>query len=139
MTTIQTPDQAAETRDYRKGCGWCESASCDAGSECTSATELEACNGLSPEDIEALGLVPPEAVLTEILPSDQDELLAAIEADEVGERSQRLMSEAVECCSYTTTALKAMAAWLASVDDAEGAELVLRFAAEMARHEAVTL
>ncbi len=77
--------------------------------------------------------------VTEVTAEQIAEGVAVIEADEVSELQQRAMNTAIECGTYTATALKAMAAWLVSVDDARGAEMVTRFAAEMARHEAVTL
>lgn len=71
--------------------------------------------------------------------SEQAEALAAIEADEVSDRQQTLMNHAIEAGGYTTTALVAMAAWLLDMGDVKGQMMVLAFAGEFARHEAVTL
>lgn len=76
---------------------------------------------------------------TEQLTEAQQGELKTIEAEEVSEDQQRRMSNAIERFGYTTTALRAMAAWLESVDDCKGAGMVLAWAHEMARHEAVTL
>jgi hypothetical protein len=78
---------------------------------------------------------------TETLTAEQEEALAAIEAEDVSERQQAAMASAIECpgTCYTTTALVAMAQWLFEMGDARGSDMVSAFAREFARHEAVTL
>jgi len=49
------------------------------------------------------------------------------------------MATCIESLPYTTTALTAMSMWLRANGDETGANMILAFALEFARHEATTL
>lgn len=57
---------------------------------------------------------------------------------EVTDAQFRALDAFLGRCTYTTTALMAMARWLRDLDDAEGAAMVEEFAERFAVHEAKT-
>ncbi len=73
------------------------------------------------------------------LTADQEELLDEIESTEPSEKATGLLERCVEAFDYTATLLTELAALLRSEGDHDGADMVLEFAGEMAKHEARTL